>query len=581
MILEVNTTWTITSSNSAGSTATGTGTGFDTSTLQLVAFNETRLMALLDPMPPNVQTPVGGLIYSTCTGTTLTEYLFGGGNLVSSVVTPNSPTCGYASPLSCKLLALTVSQVVTPTGANVTAAFTGTVNGTAQYQLDGGPLQSSPGFTGLLPGVHVIEVLDDGLAGCSEQVIFTVLPPNVPPLPPIGPPLFIEFVGQPVWHGIRYPTMGGALVEIEVWAESAHGAADFAPVLTLRKRADAQGEAMFRLDTLLLPLLRPFVPESYLTGVTQVCTSNILDYYVRTTVTPADPAQLVVYQISDLHTAVRGALPAEWQDTDYFDFRLSPEFALPPFLSWQPTGPGAYARGAAKNIVVGQPEWLFFVCPPALSGQQLQVSRSYRMSATARPVVDIEPLGPPPGGDWTNQLLAIPLHDARPGFATLVVQLETAAGDAVSLPAHYTFVERSARTRFLLFTNSLGGVDTLRTSDRARLDVTLEATTEKVERPLRRSWDEVNPVADRRVSDLTASRKLRLATGWLLLTELDWLQELVLTREVWHQVGPQLRELDWSKRSLAAYSDEPGLRGLLIEADYAFAPTAYAPTSYA
>jgi hypothetical protein len=55
----------------------------------------------------------------------------------------------------------------------------------------------------------------------------------------------------------------------------------------------------------------------------------------------------------------------------------------------------------------------------------------------------------------------------------------------------------------------------------------------------------------------------------------------VLTREVWQQVGAQLRPLDWSKRSLAVYSDEPSLRGLLLDCDYAYAPTAYAPVSYA
>jgi hypothetical protein len=63
--------------------------------------------------------------------------------------------------------------------------------------------------------------------------------------------------------------------------------------------------------------------------------------------------------------------------------------------------------------------------------------------------------------------------------------------------------------------------------------------------------------------------------------ELDWLQELVLSREVWQQVGAQLRPLDWPKRSLVPYSEEPGLRGLLLECDYAYAPTAYAPIKYA
>jgi hypothetical protein len=573
MILEVNTTWRITSSNSAGSTATGTGTGFDTSTLQLVAFNQTRMLTTLDPVPPGVQTPVGGLIYLSCAGMTLTEYFFGGGNLLNPVVTPNSPTCGYVSPLTCDLLAVTVSQVATPTGATVTVAFTGSSNGTPYYQLDAQPEQTSPAFAGVVPGQHTMQVRDDGLAGCTRSLTFTVAPPNVLPPAPTGPSTRIDFVGQPLW----YPLAGqpvGALVELELWAESAHGAADYAPVLSLRKRTDAQGAVVFRLDALLWPLLRAFVPEIALAAAPQVCTANLLDYYVRTTVTPLDPALPVAYGVSDLRTALRGGLPAEWQQTDYFALRE--QLAQLPFLSWQPTGPGFYADDEAKPIVAGQPEWLFFLCTPSLAGAQLQVSRRYRMSATSTPVVDVEPLTVP-AGDWPYQLLAIPLRDTRAGFATLTVQVETAAAVAVSLPASYQFVARSPRTRFLLFTNSVGGLDTVRCEE--RLEVTLEATTEKVERPARPG--EVAPAADRQVSDLAASRKLRLAVGWQFPRELDYLQELVLSREVWQQVNAQLRPLDWSKRSLAPYTDEPTLRGLLIECDYAYAPTAYAPTPYA
>ena len=132
------------------------------------------------------------------------------------------------------------------------------------------------------------------------------------------------------------------------------------------------------------------------------------------------------------------------------------------------------------------------------------------------------------------------------------------------------------RTRYLLFTNSLGGVDTLRCE--GRLEGTLEATTEKVDLPAVAGTGA--PAADRRVADLTASRKLKLTTGWLTAAELAWVQELVLSRELWLLVAGQLRPLDWPKRSLAVYSDEPGLRKLQLEFDYAYAPTAYAPGIY-
>ena len=157
-----------------------------------------------------------------------------------------------------------------------------------------------------------------------------------------------------------------------------------------------------------------------------------------------------------------------------------------------------------------------------------------------------------------------------------MVQVESGDGLPLSQPAWYEYVEETPRTRYLLFTNSLGTTDTLRCE--GRLEVTLEASTQQTEQPARPG--QASPAADRQVSDLSASRKLKLATGWLTPDELAWLQDLVLSREVWQVAGAQLRPLDWSKRSLATYSDEPGLRGLLLECDYAYAPTAYAPGIY-
>jgi hypothetical protein len=555
---------------------------FDTSTKTIVSTTQQRSVATLDPQPVDVHLAAGDLLYAECgangtASTTYTTWFYDGNSGTTTTVDLNSPACGYAAPLTCILGTATVTQSTTTAGVTLTAGFTGNALAALFFSLDGGPEQVSPVFRGVANGAHVVKVRDDGLAGCERTVNVTVASTGsaLPPAP-TGPSQRIDFVGQPLWYPLSLPLVPGATVELELWAESSHGAADFAPVLTLSKRLDARGEVAFRLDTLLWPLLRAFVPTPALAVATQVCTTNLLDYYLRLTTTPLDPLLPAFHDVSGLRTAVRGGLPAEWQGTDYFAFRLGSQFAQPPFLSWQPTGPGAFADKESKPVVPGQPEWLFFVCPPALAGEQLQVSRAYRMSPLSQPVVDVEPLATP-ATDWPHQLLAIPLRDARAGFASLVVQLETAAGDPVSLPAGYQFVEPSPRTRFLLFTNSLGGLDTVRCEE--RLEVTLEATTEKVERPAR--LGDVAPAADRQVSDLTASRKLRLAVGWQFPRELEWLQELVLTREVWQQLNGQLRPLDWSKRSLAPYSDEPGLRGLLIECDYAYAPTAYAPVPYA
>jgi hypothetical protein len=578
-LVPVNVTWKIIQGSSNGSTWQGDGLWFDTATRLIGPNSQQRVLATLDPRPTDVRLLAGDYVHSECSASfTLTTWLYDGQSGTTTTVEPNSAFCGYTPPLSCDLGIVTVKQTRTPAGATLVVDFAGVSHGPPFYSLDGGPEQSGPRFTRVTLGQHQVRMRDSGVDDCLRLVdVLVTAAPVGPVLPdaPTGPSQGLDFVAQPLW----YPLGGqpaGALVELELWAESAHGAGDFAPVLTLRKRASAQGRVSFRLDTLLLPLLSAFVPPVAPVS-TLLCTASLINYYVRTLLTPLDPTQLPVPAVSELRTALRGGLPAEWQGIDYFSMRLGAAFPAPPFLSWQPTGPGGYAAGQAKRVTYQQPEWLFWLCPLTQTNAQLRVRRAYSMTPTGTPAVDYELLTAPAAGGWAQRLLAIPLLPTRPGFTYLSVRVETLSGTVLSQEAVYQFIDASPRTRYLLFTNSLGGLDTLRCE--GRLEVTLEAAAAATERP--RQLGDASPAADQQPSELAASRKLKLATSWLSPAELDWLQELVLTREAWHQVGPQLRPLDWPKRSLATYSDEPTLRGLLLECDYAYAPTAYAPVPYA
>lgn len=568
----VNVSWTLINSSTSGKTYRGQGTSFDTDTHTIGPYDQTVTFSTLDPAPTNVQTAVGAELWVVCSADfTRTAWVFDGGTSVTTTTEPNSLACGYTPPATCELGVASVVQLATLTGTKLTVSVTGTVHGQLLYSLDGGAEQAGAIFYNVSAGPHQVKVRDAGVAGCERLLDVDVLPPLAPPTAPAGPAQGVDLVGQPLWYTLAGQP-AGALVEAELWAESAHGQDDFVRVLTLRKRVDGLGRVSFRLDTLLWPLLSAFVPAVAAT-TTRLCTTNLLNYYLRTTTTPLDTTVAPVQAVSPVRTALRGALPAEWQGRDYFAYRLSSAFALPPFVSWQPTGAGTQAAGQPKLITAAQPEWLFFLCPLARTDAQLRVRRAYSMTLAGVPVVDYEPLARPSARGWAQRLLAIPLAAARPGFPYIKVQVETTSGVALSQEAVYQVVEASPRSRYLLFTNSLGTTDTLRCE--GRLEATLDATAEKVERPALGS--DVAITADRQVSDLAASRKLKLGTGWLSPAELAWVQELVLSREVWQQGAGQLRPLDWSKRTLATYADAPTLRGLLLEFDYAYAPTAYAP----
>ncbi|MGI4835089.1 MAG: hypothetical protein ACRYFK_16675 [Janthinobacterium lividum] len=580
MKVEIKVLYELVNGGTGGSQYRGTGLAFDTDKKVIEDYTVDRFVALLDPKPANVELPAGQILWYECAADyTQTSWVYSGGRSFTVAIEANSATCGWTPPKTCDLGTAEVAQQVMASGVRLTVRYSGTANGVVQYALDGGTEQTSPVFAAVASGQHQVQVRDGGLDGCARTVSVYVAPVATGgvalPAAPSGPPAGIDFVAQPLFYSLSGQP-ANALVEVELWAESAHGLGDFAQVFTLRKRVSTLGAVSFRLDTLLRPLLSAFVPPAGVASVDQVsavCVSNLANYYLRTTTTPPAAGAAPSYAVSALRTALRGGLPAEWQDTDYFARRLGDEFGAPPFLSWQPTGPGAYAQSRSKAVVANQPEWLFFLVDAAQHAAQLRVRRAYGGDA-----VDYEPLVQPAGG-WTNRLLAIPLKDSRAGYDTLRVRVETSTGQVLSQEAVYRFVPASERTRFVLFANSLGGLDTLRCE--WVLSYALEATADAVELPrLRTPAYGQAPLAESRVGDLLAGRKLKLATGVLTPAELLWAQELVLSRDIWQQVATQLRPLDWPKRSLTPYADEFGPRGLLLEFDYAYAVNAYAPLAY-
>ncbi|MDB5270230.1 MAG: hypothetical protein JWP58_3270 [Hymenobacter sp.] len=491
-----------------------------------------------------------GEFFDKCSGTTRLSYVHDGAGDFAVVPEADSLSCGFtpAQPPSC---AITLTYALTPTatGANVTAGSTG-AHGATKYRLDGGPLQPSPDFNNLAPGRHVLAAVDTGLLNCVRSASFTVAEPP-PPAAPAGAPQGVDFVRQPLWYPVAAPA--GAEVVLELYAESRHGAEDFARVFRARKRADATGRVDFRLDTLLAPLLSAVVPPRS-TGATVVCTAPLANYFVRTaTVLPG--GQPAAFVTSALRTALRGGLPPERRDVDYFFYRLD-AFGQPPFLSWQPAG---------KTLTPAQPEWLFWLCEaqPAV----LTVRRSYVRTgfASGAPLVEEETVTLTGGRGARGRLLAIPVRP-RAGTDAVSVGIYDALGEAVSGLATYPMVVATPRSRYLHFTNALGGFDTLRTE--GRFEATLEATPDRYELPARPGA--ASPAAERQAFDVTGSRKLKLATGWLTAAQLRWLQELVLSREIWEWKDGRLLPLDPTKRSLAYESDEAPLRGLLLEYDYAF-----------
>ena len=501
-----------------------------------------------------------GEFYDKCDGTTRLAYVHDGLGGFTVERETDSLSCGFVPPQppTCDL---TLAYQLTPTAAGAdVVAVAGAAHGSVRYQLDGSTPQLSPAFNNLSPGRHVLTARDAGVSNCQRSVAFTVATP-APPTAPVGPSQGVDFVLQPLWFSVG--ALAGAEVVLELYAESAHRAEDFALVLRLRKRADGSGRVHFRLDTLLAPRLRAVVPPAA-TGATVACPTPLVNYFVRTATLLAT-GQPAPFATSALRTALRGSLPAERRDIDFFAYRLE-AYGQPPFWSWQPAG---------KTLTPGQPEWLFWLCPDN-EPRELTVRRSYVRTgfATGAPLVEDEVVDLSTGRGPLGRLLAIPVQP-RTGTDAVSVALYNALGEALSPLVTFPMVDPTERTRYLHFTNSLGGFDTLRTE--GRLEAVLEAAPDRYELPaLPVATGQRAPAPERATFGLAATRKCKLATGWLTAAQLAWLQELVLARELWEAQAGRLLPLDPTKRSLAYYSDENPLRGLLLEFDYAFEATAYA-----
>lgn len=557
MLVTINISWT--RGGTSNNTGFGVGQAFDTDTKLIGPYSTAIPLADFQDLPANSQTPVGFLVYFECAADyTETQWFYAGGSSTTTATVANSISCGWTPPapvLSCDLGTATAKQGGGPGALTLTARVSGTANGSLRYALGGGAEQVSPTFS-VLAGPHVLSIRDTGLAGCTRSLSVTVIDEV-----PTGAPEGIDFVQQPLWYSLSAPA--GREVVLELYAESQHGAEDFALVLRLRKQVDASGRVAFRLDALLAPLLRPMVPPAS-TAATVVCRTPLLNYFVRTATLPAT-GQPVAFVTSALRTALRGGLPAEHRDLDYFRYRLE-AFGQAPFLSWEPAG---------KRITAGQPEWLFWLCTGA-EVPLLKVRRSYVRTgfAQAPPLVEEETIDLRAGRGPLGQLLAIPVRP-RPGMDSVSVDLVSSIDAGANLSPSVTFriVPATERTRYLHFTNSLGGFDTLRTQ--GRLEGTLEATGDRYELPAVPPAGPA-PAAERQAFEVTGSRKLKLATGWLKAAQLAWLQELVLAREIWEWKAGRLLPLDPSKRQLAYLSDENPLRGMLLEFDYAYEVSAYA-----
>lgn len=558
MLIEVRTTWTVQGNGGGGKTATGTGLAFDTATHQIVAFNQTRNLATLDPVPPNVNTPAGGLVWFECDPNfTETQWLFDGNNGTTTATVPNSPSCGWMPPPppgpTCDIV-LAVQVVGDKIVATVTQA-----HGAVTYSIDNGITTQTSNVLGpLAPGSgYVVTAYDAGVAGCKRTSAPQTIVAAVPTLVPVASALpDIAFSRNPIAL-LATATQPGRALLTELWVESAHGTGTYERVVQRLRPTDFAGEAELQLQGQLHAVLSTERPD--LTGPSRLTrlTRNIRRYYATIAeVLPGTglPGPLV-YQTPA--TVLRGGLPWAQARAGIFFAPLRQDF-----LTWRPAGEQIVGR---RHYVL-----LAALVPATTLTAELRVL-AYRRGASAAFQTQTATLNlPVPAAGLAPSPHLLQLQARLDVFPTDAYRAEVQlwVGGQVQASRRY-LLDDSYRHRQYIFLNSLGQWDTLSCRGPLTSKGSIERTVATSLVPA--AYDPQD--GPERVVDVALESKLSVSTGAISAQEVEYLRELLLSPEV-YEVNDldrdQVRKIRLLTKDFTDYQDDAGADGVAFEYTYAY-----------
>jgi hypothetical protein len=555
MLIEVRTTWSVQGTGGGGNVATGTGIAFDTASRQLVPFNERRNLAILDPVPPNVNLPAGALIWFVCdVNFTETQWLFDGNNGTTTATVANSVSCGWMPPSTpgptCDLV-LAV-QVV---GATLVATAT-QAHGAVTYSIDGGVTTQTSNVLGpLAPGTgYVVTAYDAGVTGCQRTSAPQTILAAVPTLAPVATALDpIGFSRNPIAL-LATATQPGRALLTELWVESAHGTGTYERVVQRVRPTNVAGEAELQLQSQLHAVLSTERPDlSKPVRLTRL-TQNIRRYYA--TIAEVQPGTglpgPLVYQAPA--TVLRGGLPWALARAGSFFRPLAPDF-----LTWRPAGEQLVGR--AHHVLHAA------LVPAATTSAEVRLLAYRRGGSTA--FFSLSHVLPLPGAvrGLAPSPQLVQLHarfDALPADAYRA-EVQLVVAGQVQASRRY-LLDDSYRHRQYVFLNSLGQWDTISCRGPLTSKGSVERTVATTLLPA--AYDvQDGPEA---VVDVALESKLSVSTGAISPAEVEYLRELLLSPEVYAVAGEELRKLRLLTKDFTDYQDDAGADGLAFEYTYAF-----------
>lgn len=309
----------------------------------------------------------------------------------------------------------------------------------------------------------------------------------------------------------------------EVWVEPVYLSGDFVRIgQALEQPADRAGRTEFQVETLLDAYLQEHLPrlnQLYL----ERADSLFKRFYLKSSERFGEPPVESAFEDQQLHYVVLGGL--DFYEQAAQTWFSSYQQAVKPFLTWQPND---------KLATADQPEYLYFRVEASVSEMRLLVRVHFADSTS---VLGLYGTVPEPR---RFEVYCLPV-----GFYPLnlqrfheyaigqVVGWDVYMGDANEVPISEVRRFRLdtsyyPQKRYFLYTNSLGGVDTVLLDGDGKRTIT--PTQDEAERPADPHYDPT--LGDAVVLDRSATNVLNVSTRVPSRAALISLQELVLSRRV-------------------------------------------------
>ncbi len=310
-----------------------------------------------------------------------------------------------------------------------------------------------------------------------------------------------------------------------------------------------------------IDLSSPFIQQPY--GKIQRAKFEIQEYNFDGTAHDTYSAEFDLY---------RGGVPRQYEKT------IDPvTWVLDNFkwLTWKPN---------TTVISKRQPEWLTLKLPPDFGVAQFDIKfvvtdiagNTYikTVSGATGGVSGLDIYFIPVG--WNDNDLDLLLGVNVPSFYT-VTAYEHGTANVIAETRKYIldYINRPFE-RFFMFTNSLGGVDTLRTIGEA----VPKSTFEDVEADVNRSLDLDNEDAPNQSLETTEKHTKVINTGFKNKDEINWLRDFRLAIDVYEVETENmfiLQPIRFVKKELIPSKDDQDLHAIQFEYKSAYDNSVFAP----